>query len=56
VDDLLRDALGRIMKETDVKKIIKYKEIYESMENVTDRCIDALDIVSDIALRYEYSK
>jgi len=55
-DDLLRDALGRIMKETDVKKIIKYKEIYESMENVTDRCIDALDIVSDIALRYEYSK
>jgi len=26
------------------------------MENVTDRCIDALDIVSDIALRYEYSK
>jgi len=54
-DDLLRDALGRIMKEGNAKKIIKYKEIYESMEAVTDRCIDSLDIVSDIALRYLYA-
>lgn len=51
-DEILRSSLSRIIKSHDTKYIIKYKEIYEHLESISDRCIDALDVVSDIALRY----
>ncbi|MGC8478959.1 MAG: MFS transporter [Candidatus Micrarchaeia archaeon] len=51
-DDILRDSLREIMQFKDAKEIIKYKEIYELLESITDRCVDAVDVISDIALRY----
>ncbi len=43
------------MSRNDVKYIIKYKEIYELLESISDRCIDAIDVINDIAVRYIYS-
>ena len=51
-DKILRSSLSRLIKSHDTKYIIKYKEIYEHLESISDRCIDALDVISDIALRY----
>ena len=51
-DEILRSSLSRLMQSHDTKYIIKYKEIYEHLESISDRCIDALDVVGDIALRY----
>ena len=42
------------MHRRNIKEIIKYKEIYEDLEEVTDRFVDAMDIISDITLRYTY--
>ena len=53
-DDILREALKDAMRGNDVKSIIKYKEIYEGLESVSDRCVDAMDVISDITLRYTY--
>ena len=36
------------------KKMIELKDVYESLEEVTDKCIDVLDVMSDIMLRYAY--
>ncbi len=55
-DELLRGSLAKLMKGSDVKHIIIYKEVYEHLEEVSDRCVDALDIVNDMVLRYEYRK
>jgi len=54
-DDLLRISLRDLMKISDPIKIIKFKEIYEDLETITDRCVDVLDIISDITLRFIYS-
>ena len=55
-DDILRDSLAEIMKFKGAKKIIKYKEIYDMLEAVTDKCVDVIDVISDIALRYQSPK
>jgi predicted phosphate transport protein (TIGR00153 family) len=50
-DELLSNALATLFEEeTDVKKIIKWKEIYETLEGATDYCEDAADAVQAIIL------
>jgi PHS family inorganic phosphate transporter-like MFS transporter len=51
-DMLLRKSLKQLAKEKDAVKMVEYKDIYEALEEVTDRCIDVLDVMSDISLRY----
>ncbi|MCL5680025.1 MAG: MFS transporter [Candidatus Marsarchaeota archaeon] len=53
-DNILRSSLHRIMQWDDAKKIIKYKEIYEHMESLSDRCMDSIDVINDVAIRYKY--
>jgi PHS family inorganic phosphate transporter-like MFS transporter len=53
-DQILRSSLKRIMQETDIKRIIKYKEIYEHMEMLSDRCMDSIDVINDVVIRYRY--
>jgi PHS family inorganic phosphate transporter-like MFS transporter len=53
-DEILRASLHRIMQQDDVKRIIKYKEIYEHMESLSDRCMDSIDIINDVVIRYRY--
>lgn len=50
-DDALQSALGRLFEnERDARQLIIWKEIYESLENATDRCSDVADTIEGILL------
>ncbi len=50
-DDILTNALADLLKGTDPIRIIKFKEIYETLETVTDRCEDVANILEDIVVK-----
>jgi uncharacterized protein len=52
IDDLYRAAVGRLFETNDAINIIKLKDIYESIEQASDRCVDVADVVEDIVLKY----
>jgi uncharacterized protein Yka (UPF0111/DUF47 family) len=51
-DNLLRDSLAALFEEEgDPIEVIKWKEIYETMEVVTDRCEDVANVIEGILLK-----
>jgi len=50
-DDLLMTSIGELVKTGDPIRIIKFKEIYENLEIVTDRCEDVANILEDIVVK-----
>jgi uncharacterized protein len=51
-DNLLRDSLAALFEENgDPIGVIKWKEIYETMETVTDRCEDVANVIEGIILK-----
>jgi predicted phosphate transport protein (TIGR00153 family) len=51
-DNLLRDSLAALFEEqADPIEVIKWKEIYETMETVTDRCEDVVNVIEGIILK-----
>jgi predicted phosphate transport protein (TIGR00153 family) len=51
-DNLLRDSLAAMFEEmADPIEIIKWKEIYETLEIVTDRCEDVANVIEGIILK-----
>lgn len=53
-DLVFRAALGELFDvEEDAKVIIKWKEVYENLENATDRCEDVADLVQGIVLEFD---
>ncbi|GGL45151.1 DUF47 domain-containing protein [Sporolactobacillus putidus] len=51
-DDLLAKCITSLFKnEKDAVKIIKYKELYEMLENVADSCEDVADMLETIIMR-----
>ena len=50
-DRLLRDLLAGLFEGTDPIEIIKWKELYETMESVTDRCEDVVNVIEGIVLK-----
>lgn len=51
-DALLRAALGKLFRnEKDPIALIKWKEIYELLEQATDRCEDVANIIESIILQ-----
>ena len=51
-DTLLRDSLAALFDESgDPIEIIKWKEIYETLEIVTDRCEDVANVIEGIILK-----
>jgi uncharacterized protein len=51
-DRLLRDELAALFEGgTDAIEVIKWKELYETMESVTDRCEDVLNVIEGITLK-----
>jgi predicted phosphate transport protein (TIGR00153 family) len=53
-DALLNQALMRLFdEETDTKALIKWKEVYEHLENATDVCEDVSNILEGIILENE---
>ena len=53
VDRDFRDALGKLFDEvTDPILIIKWKEIYEHLEDASDKCEDVANVLEAIVLKY----
>ena len=52
VDDMYREAIRELFESNDAIKIIKLKDIYETMETASDRCVDVSDVIEDIVLKY----
>ncbi len=53
VDRDFRDALGKLFdNEKDPILIIKWKEIYEHLEDASDRCEDVANVLEAIVLKY----
>jgi len=52
IDDLYRQAVGKLFETNDAVIIIKHKDIYESIETASDRCVDVADVIEDIVLKY----
>jgi len=52
-DRIARDAIARLFEnEKDPLVVIKWKEVYESLEASTDRCEDVSNILEGIALKH----
>lgn len=51
-DDISREAIAGLFDEGhDPMDVIKWKEIYETMETTTDRCEDVANIIESVALK-----
>ncbi len=50
-DRLLRDLLAALFEGVEPIEVIKWKEIYETMESVTDRCEDVVNVIEGIVLK-----
>ena len=52
-DRVWRTAMSELFDDTtDITEIIKWREIYESMENATDRCEDVANVLEGVALKH----
>jgi predicted phosphate transport protein (TIGR00153 family) len=52
-DDILRATVAKLFKEErDPIVVIKWKEIYENLENATDRCEDVANIIEGVVLEH----
>jgi hypothetical protein len=52
MDRVFRDTLGHLFDEIkDPILVIKWKEIYEHLENASDKCEDVADILESIAIK-----
>jgi len=52
IDELYRTAISELFESNDAINIIKLKDIYETMETASDRCVDVADVIEDIVLKY----
>lgn len=52
IDELYRKAVAKLFETNDPVTIIKLKDIYESIETASDRCVDVADVIEDIVLKY----
>ena len=50
-DDLHDNSMVKLFKEKDPVKIIILKEIYDFLEEITDKCEDVCLVIQDIALK-----
>lgn len=52
-DEILRNAVAKLFKEgTDPLMVMKWKEVYEALENATDRCEDVANIIEGVVLEH----
>jgi hypothetical protein len=53
IDRIFRDALGKLFEDkADPLFIIRWKDIYEHLENASDRCEDVANILEGIVLKH----
>ena len=52
-DEVSREAIAALfVEEAPPLEVIKWKEIYETMETATDRCEDVANILEEIGLKH----
>jgi len=52
-DDIYDLSIDRLFQtENDAKEVIKKREIYQAMEEATDKCEDAADVIESIIIKY----
>ena len=53
-DQVLREALGKLFQDhqVDPLEVIKWKDIYENLEQATDKCQDVANILHTIIVKY----
>lgn len=52
-DDVFDMSIERLFQnETDFKEVIKRREIYQVLENATDKCEDAANVIESITIKY----
>jgi hypothetical protein len=51
-DSLFRISIGNLFEnEKDPIRLMKWKEIYEKLENTTDRCEDVANVLEQIVIK-----
>ncbi len=50
-DDLCDNAIAKLVQEKDAVKILIYKDIYELLESITDKCEDVCLVIQDIVMK-----
>ena len=51
-DELLNKTVAELFKQKDIIMIIKHKELYEDLEQLTDICEDVSNLLRDIVLKH----
>jgi predicted phosphate transport protein (TIGR00153 family) len=52
-DEILRSALAELFRgASDPLLVLKWKEIYEALENATDRCEDVANVIEGVVLEH----
>ena len=51
-DQVYRKAVAELFETSDAVEIIKMKEVYDALEQATDRCVDVADVIEDVVLKY----
>ena len=51
-DEVLGHSLTELFRGNDPLTIIKLKDVYENLEQATDRCEDVANVLSDIVIRH----
>ena len=52
-DEILRNAVAKLFRQaTDPLLVMKWKEVYEALENATDRCEDVANIIEGVVLEH----
>ena len=51
-DELYRTALAKLFNREDPIEIIKYKEIYEFLESVINKCEDIANVIESIVVKH----
>jgi uncharacterized protein len=51
-DKIYRIAIAELFEQNDPIEIIKFKDVYETLEGALDRSRDVADVIEDIALKY----
>ena len=51
-DDIYHDALAKLFDKKDAIEIIKYKEIYNFLENVLNKCEDIANVIESIVVKH----
>lgn len=51
-DDIYHTAIAKLFDKKDPIEIIKYKEIYEFLENITDKCEDIANVIESIVVKH----